>query len=83
MAHCYSVKVGIEGKEHEVCTSHAPGNEHVRRALERGQSYDLTKEDVQRAVNFYRKQKHMIKGPSVESPQVEDMEGEASRASKE
>jgi hypothetical protein len=73
MAHCYSVGVDIEGKEHTVCTSHVPGNEHVRRALEKGQSYNLTKEDVKRAVDYYRKSKHMIKGPHVEAPQVESM----------
>jgi hypothetical protein len=73
MAHCYSVGVNIDGTEHEVCTTHVPGNEHVRKAVESGQQYNLTDADVKRAVDYYMRKEHKIKEPHIESPEVETM----------
>ena len=62
MAHCYSVGVEIDGKEEEICTTHVPGNEALKRDIEvaekgTGTGRAPTKEEVDRAVEFWKSER--------------------------
>jgi hypothetical protein len=54
MAHCYSITVEIDGKEHEICTTHVPGNEQLARDIAAGRTRKPTAEETQRAVDYFR-----------------------------
>jgi len=55
MSHCYSVGVNINGEEREVCTTHVPGNEGLSRDIELGKPRKPTKDEVNRAIDYWKK----------------------------
>ena len=55
MAHCYSIGINIKGEEHEICTTHVPGNEKLREDIEKGIKRRPDPQEIQRAIDFFKK----------------------------
>ena len=72
MSHCYSVGVNVAGEDKEVCLV-VPGNEDIKQDVEKGRTPTVTKEHVNRAVDYYLKHQHeedqrIQQNPSRRSP---------------
>jgi hypothetical protein len=57
MSHCFSAGVNINGEDKEVCLV-TPGNEDIKKALDAGEKPKITKEHIDRAVNYYLEHQH-------------------------
>ena len=71
MSHCFSAKVEINGKTHEICLTHPPENAHIRQYLDSKPTkpYKPTEKDIDRAVDYYFKHEDT----SIKDKEIEDM----------